>query len=506
VIRQRLTGGGNQFGEAMPSIVAALFCTGCVVLLLWQERKQSHEVSQAVWLPTVWVMACICKPLAMWYGSAGSGSVEDGSPLDRSFASLLIALGMLVIAKRRISWAIIRKNNAWLVALCVYAFVSILWSDFPFVSIKRYVRFTGSIIMALVLLSDPAPLCALESLLRRIAFVLIPFSMLLVKYYPDVGCVYGKLYGNVMWVGVTTQKNNLGVLCFISIFFLVWSLLRAWDREKGEFAGWKTAPHVAILLASMHLLRGPSTAAASKTAFIALSVGCLCLLGLLWMKNHGRCVRRSMLLAAVVVAFVYGVGLPFGMTSLFSGVLESLGRDTTFTGRNEIWEELIPVAMGAPVLGLGYGGYWVRPIESDVNEAHNGYLDVVLELGVVGLALLFGFVVSLCRKAHACLVDEFWWGSFGFAFLLATVLHNASESTFLKTSDSLWTLLIFVSMLLPRRSLEKDSVLDKKGILQNGRDVSGLPAGVVASETHVGQLSARSGQMRRGHSTGAGNY
>lgn len=446
----------------MPSQIALLLCFAFVLFLLRIERKEAPTVSPAAWIPTFWMLYCASKPFATWFGSGGGGDIEAGSPLDRNFLSLLMALGLLVIAARRRDWAAVKRDNTWLWLICLYALFSIAWSEFPLVSIKRYIRFLGSIVMAFVLLTEPAPKLALESVLRRTVYVLIPFSLLLIKYFPAFGVIYTIYSGEILWVGTATQKNSLGVLCLVAIFILFWRQLRAWQRGC-LLASWRSNCFDALmLLMSVYLLRGPSNMAASKSAFVVMSFGTCCLVALLWMKKRGRYMARNSFLAVVVLVYIYGFGVPFGLTSLFSGVLQAMGRDTTFTGRTEIWAELIPVVSNNPVLGVGYGGFWVHAIESQVNEAHNGYLDVMIELGLVGILLLFGFVVAMCHAAYAKLPRDFWWSSFSLCFLLMVLLHNTSESTFLKTSDFQWTLIVFLQMLLPTAAPQQTEELDAR--------------------------------------------
>ena len=100
--------------------------------------------------------------------------------------------------------------------------------------------------MALLVLSEQEPWQAMQSLLRRTAYVLIPFSVLLIKYFPDLGVVYSRWTGEILWIGVTLQKNGLGRLCVISIFFLIWTFTRRWHKK--EVAVGKYQPHAEALL------------------------------------------------------------------------------------------------------------------------------------------------------------------------------------------------------------------------------------------------------------------
>ena len=67
------------------------------------------------------------------------------------------------------------------------ALLAILWSDFQFVAFKRWIKILGHPIMALVVLTDPDPIEALRRLFKRAAFVLVPMSILFIKYFPEYG-------------------------------------------------------------------------------------------------------------------------------------------------------------------------------------------------------------------------------------------------------------------------------------------------------------------------------
>jgi hypothetical protein len=61
---------------------------------------------------------------------------------------------------------------------------------------------------------------------------------------------------------------------------------------------------------------------------------------------------------------------------------------------------------------------------NDIGEAHNGYLEVVLALGFIGLTLWGIFLLSCCRKAQRMLFDDYDWGSLWICFLFMSLIHN----------------------------------------------------------------------------------
>src|SRR5204862_7228275 len=79
------------------------------------------------------------------------------------------------------------RNSTWLSAFPVYGLISIVWSDFPFVASKRWIKILGHPIMALVVLTDPSPQEAVRRLFKRSAYFLAPMSILFIKYFPQYG-------------------------------------------------------------------------------------------------------------------------------------------------------------------------------------------------------------------------------------------------------------------------------------------------------------------------------
>src|SRR4029077_1554222 len=119
-----------------------------------------------------------------------------------------------------------------------FALVSVVWSDFPFIAFKRWFRDLGSYFVVLVVLSDPHPLEAVRTLLRRFCFLSIPLSVLLVKYYPYLAKSYGIWSGIPEYIGATTSKNMLGNVCMLSGFFFFWDTVTRWSRRKERRNKW----------------------------------------------------------------------------------------------------------------------------------------------------------------------------------------------------------------------------------------------------------------------------
>jgi len=397
------------------------------------------------------------KPLGVWFPSSG-GDPELGSPLDRTFLIILLCVALMLLVRRKFDWTKAIRANPWLILLVGFMLVSVFWSGMPFVSFKRWTRELVAVLMAFIVLSEPTPRRAVESILRRTIYVLIPFSVLLIKYFPWYGVEYGRWSGARMWIGVTQQKNGLGSLCVISVFFLIWSLVGRWKIKSGSV--WKYEPHVELLLLviSIWLLRGPTgDFFYSATSSYSLCIGLLVYCGMMVAKRYGRFFSAATFMIIAASIIVLGILILFKGGSSIEFAASGAGRDASLTGRTTVWAALVPVAMKRPLLGNGFGGFWTIRSRADykISGAHSGYLDVLLGLGFAGILLTSIFILSSCKKAHLMLCRDFDWGALWICYIMIALVHNMTESSIDSLSAHLTAVIIFftvtsTSLILPK--------------------------------------------------------
>ena len=436
----------------MPPTLALLLCTAFVLFLLGLERRASRSVSPAVWIPTVWMLIIASRPLPTWFVDPGVVVIRDnesGSVLDRWVLTALAVAAVIVLVRRRIDcWGILRRHK-WLVALLAYMFASTFWSDFTLIAIRRWTRELIVVGMALVILSEVDPQRALASLLRRTAYVLVPFSVLLIRYYPLLGRSYGKFSGIEMWTGVTGQKNHLGRLCMISALFLLWALYRRWRERPRVREGSYPWADVSVIVIALYLLVGSH----SSTSLATLALGATTYLGLRLFRNLKLAVPQVGLLALVTFFMVLGVSTPFLGGSTVSGFTAWLNRDDTLTGRTDVWADVLPAWAQQPLLGYGFGSFWTdaRRTHYDIPNAHNGYLDILLELGEVGLAFYTVWVLSCARQLHRALANDYDWASLGICLLLMALVYNVTESALNTFTEQMTVVPALVTLVLSCR-------------------------------------------------------
>jgi O-antigen ligase len=299
--------------------------------------------------------------------------------------------------------------------------------------------------MVLIVLTDPNPFAAFKRFLLRPAFLLLPLSVLFIKYYPKLGRGYDRWNYQPIHIGITYNKNLLGVICLIWGIGLVWLLLETFKggrRARGP-----------LIIAGLTLPLAPWLLYYARSA---TSLSCF-LIGsaiVLWTSLRSV-VRRPFLVhsaaAAVVAASFAALFLDFG-----AAALNTLGKDPTLTGRTELWERLLGMANN-PLLGAGFesfwlgrrleelwGVYWWRP-----NQAHNGYLEVYISLGWTGLVLLGLMLATGYRRIVAAVRVGGEACNLRLAYFVVAIIYNFTEASF-RMGSVVWIFLLLAIIGIPK--------------------------------------------------------
>jgi O-antigen ligase len=434
----------------MPPPVATLLTLAFIAYLFRRDIREKPDISGALWLPALWLILGCSRAASEWLNIfglpvSGGASAQEGSPLDALLCFALIIAGFCVLAKRQIRLSEIVRNNQWLTIFLLYCLVSIIWSDFPFVAFKRWIKILGHPIMALIVLTEPDPKEALVRLMKRCAYVVLPVSILWIKYYPQFGRGFSP-WGGATNVGIAGDKNMLGADCLIFGYFFFWYLLQTWRTERSTWRRNELRLIAGFLIGIWWLF---------SQAHSATSLTCL-LIGLLVVVFVGsRSINRNFIGTYLVVGLVLvaAAEMAFGISGRMS---ESLGRGSTLTGRTGLWARLLELHTN-PIVGTGFESFWLgdrlKQLE-DVfyvvpNEAHNGYLETYLTLGSVGVFLLVGLFVATFWKIRLELFRNFEMGRYRLGILAALVLYNWTEAAF-KTLSPLWFVFYLIATDYPR--------------------------------------------------------
>lgn len=431
--------------------LAVLACYIVVTVFVFiDEIKRTKLNNPTVWIGTLWMGIAGSKSVSRWLNPNIEVNLEnytDGSSLDRNFLILMMLISLIILLKRRYSFTVFCKKNTSVALFILFLLISVSWSSDWYISMKRWIRLVGDLILVLLILTSDDPKKTFVSIIRRITFVLAPLSIIYIKYVRYIGVVYDYTGMYEMWVGVTDHKNSLGQLVSFTSLIMIWDLFTTKRKERRFYIP------VYILL-NLYLLSG------SGTSYSSTSIGVF-IIGLLLLFLFGRLKKHVLLIGKLVaVSFISLVAIQIlsslisEQSSLLAAIIKASGRDMTLTGRIPLWNELLGSFSSYNLfLGSGYGNFWITNIPRlwdmfswGPQSAHNGFIDIFLESGAIGLSLLVGLCISAYVNCGRRLQKDFEFGRISFTLLLISIIHNFTESSFAKPTNFIW--IIFLLTLL----------------------------------------------------------
>jgi hypothetical protein len=456
-----------------PTLALAIWLILLVALFAFDPAKHK-KTSAALWVPVIWFFFLGSRPPAMWLGfSSGvnaTQALEEGNPTDRTIFSVLILAAIAILVSRSFPLGSFVAQNSALACLLAFALLSVAWSDFPLATFKKWFRDAGVGMVVLVALSDPCPLEAVRTVLRRVCYLLVPLSILLIKYFPYLGKAFSD-WGGQEYTGVSTSKNMLGAVCLVSGIFFFWDTITRWRERREAGVRWVILVNIAFIAMTAWLLN----LSQSSTSTVCLAIGCLviaaahCKFG----RRHPGWVKA---LAPMSFLLYLILTLGFDMGGQFS---QAVGKSADMSDRTRIWQVLLSVPIN-PLLGTGYQSFWLGPrvqwvwarLSGDtVLEAHNGYLQIYLELGLIGLALLCTFLIATYRKICKRLKPLTPLGSLSLGLWTLLLFYNVAEASFEVT-------FLFVSFLLATIPVSERAVDRLPSARPVEVDIGGPPASI----------------------------
>ena len=433
-------------------MIPTALCLLFIFFLFWSERARPNRAPAALLVPLAWVFLAGSRPTSVWLNHspafASAGDYAEGSPIDAAVFLILTIAGVLILATRRLDWPSLLRKNLWIIVYFLYCLASMAWSEEPAILAKRWIKDLGNPIMALVMLTSPQPYQAVATVLRRLAFLLLPLSYLFIHYYPDLGRGY-RPDGSVLFTGVGRQKNDLGSMCLVAGIYVAWEILRVRDQAAAK----QLMQHKAVLFVLLFLVIYLLNMSNSQTSLVCLSVAVLIFL-----------IGRAPFLAErpnAIFAALFGAVLPLwaldAAFDLKTIVLNMLGRNPTLTNRTEIWEILKDYEVNS-LVGAGFMTFWTGTrmeaiwgrMGVTINQAHNGYLEQYLNLGYVGVALILFVIVYGLLSARKQMTEDPSGGLMRLAFIVCAVLYNYTEASFYGINN-MWMLLLLGCIEAPRQ-------------------------------------------------------
>ncbi len=410
----------------------------------------------------IWLIFIVNRPPTLQGFSAtiDASTYVTGDWLNRTLKNTMLLLGGFLILQRVYLAGLILQINSALGLLVGYALASTLWSIAPDQTLLRLISL-AAILMACLSASMVAwhPRRFQDVLL--LPFIVIIFGSLILGIVAPQYAIeaHSEFALKNSWYGLTHGKNELGMISGTCVLIFLHSVF---TRKKRR------------LLAAFLCLGAFTTLILSRSnsSLFALVFSLTCAFILLTRSSHLIWIRRNLISVAVsLIALYEATILNFipGLGFLLSPITYLTGKDSTFSARTTIWSIIEEHIKLSPLIGSGYGAYWIGPVPDSPSrifltkmyfyptEAHNGYLEIVNDLGILGFSFFVFFIFRYFQQAQLLMRIDRSQGALFIALLLQQLVANLSESDWLSRSNT-FAILVLASLCMARGLVENRSL------------------------------------------------
>ena len=387
------------------------------------------------------------EPSVTTFGQNGTTGAGDTA---RQICYLVVFVAIMVGAFRVRRLDVLTAVPVLLFALLAWCLLSTLWAGEPGVAFRR----AGlAVVLVLSVMLSVETVGTQRSLVlwRYVLAAVLIVNILSIRFIPQAvhlpGEVDPQLVGN--WRGLYGHKNIAGsVGAMTAIVFLF--------TPRGSAGLLRKLLDLAIAAAAIGFTI--MTRSKSSLGLLAIAVVLGAVYRVAWKKDLDRNIVAVAGALLIIAAIVFVVADQ-------AAIVRLLEDPTEFTGRTEIWRVEIAYIFDHPLLGAGFGTFsdtggvsvlhnyvgtgWV----GEASHGHNGYLQLLVTVGVVGFLLAFASLIAMPALL--------FWESGGnvelkallFALFVFLALHNLMETDFLEGDGVTWV--AFLLMLAMLRNLRR---------------------------------------------------
>ena len=365
-------------------------------------------------------------------------------------ASILISIILLAIGASRVLPRLrtLFLRNPYVILYMVIALSSAIWSLHSDLTIRRGCAYVLTIGVAGYIAVRFTTEQALQVLARSFEICAV-CSVIFILLYPDIGITHVGEYGAVElegnWRGIYPHKNVFGFAMAVAVFVQLLLIALSSKRSVGAYA-WAIFYFVLIVLSK-------------STTALLISMSYFFILAIFTIWTRNKLIGYNILFLAISAT-----ALLFVASFLDAGsFLGLIGKDPTLTGRTDIWSAVIELIYEKPVLGWGYRAMWVptdlvtmwvdkKTGEWGVPSAHNAFLEITLELGLLGLiALLLMMCHAFWRGIRCCFVDLLPLGLFSLVFYVSATIAGQTIETLGINQEIDWLVFNILSFIAGER-------------------------------------------------------
>jgi exopolysaccharide production protein ExoQ len=362
-------------------------------------------------------------------GEEAHQALADGTLFGTLFNGLVVVSGLALTIKYLFSGEIKYGKYCWFLAICLLCVASTFWSISPDITLKRSLTLLGSVMLLIFFIekvgTERLMLCFVQQ------FLIIAVISLFGRVFMKEWVVFS---GTHDLKGIYSHKNEFGAMMSVATLCALFLAIRR-DEARSRFL------RLAVFFMGCNILSFSTTAILQGLSYLTIAT--------LYLKaRRGGLSRMTAIVASVLLV------LATGATVVEPDILFAIsGKDSTLTGRTDLWPIVIEEINVRPWFGWGFKGFWV-PGQPEAEEiwrnltwspphAHNGALEIALSLGYFGVALIALFLLrNFVMALQNLRVGNRDAGILGIMAFVAIVIYGTTEGTIL--GGDLHALMYFV--------------------------------------------------------------
>jgi O-antigen ligase len=382
---------------------------------------------------------------------------EGGAMSRLLWLGLISMCACVIVWRAAMAWLLLPRFNLFLLLFIGLAALSLLWSIAPGFTVRRLIRMFAILGVGVAFVLSAWHPRRFQNVVRPILTLFLAGSIVFGLVCPSIG-IHSETNAELVgaWRGLTTHKNSLGALACVGVIF--W-----WHAWLAREVRW-TSFVFGFLASGACLILSRSSTSLITAAFVMML--------LLMLMRSPRNLRPWMpLFITIFVAILLTYSLAVlrivpGLDILLKPITVITGKDLTFSNRTEIWALLTEHIRFSPLLGSGYGAYWTGAdpwspsyVFLDVmyfypGSAHNGYLEVVNDLGAVGLLIMGGYLIVLVRQSLHVMHFDHTQGALYLGLFFQQAISNLSETHWLAVMSTNFAIMTIATCAMARALLD----------------------------------------------------
>ena len=378
--------------------------------------------------------------VSLFPGEHGLEYDEQGLLFAQILWSLLYLVMLFLVRKKLAQYAHLMWQNKPLVVLLSWAGISAVWSIASETTIRHFVALLLSSLFGIYfgVRYDLRQQVRLMAIALGIVIIASVFACLVFPEY-GIGTPSGSPLEEPSWQGVFTHKNSLGALAVLATIILGLYFFRAMHRS--------------VVVIGIVLLVIVVILTAAKTALVYFVIGIVA-------TPFVRAFQRNPLIRRKIVAYAILIvaGLTMWIYSNWENFTYALGKDPGLTGRFMLWGLAVEWIRQRPILGFGLDAFWTSyygPAADFRNASHwfigataqNGFLDLCLDLGLIGVLLFaVSFAITYRQGLKLAKIVKSPEGLWPIAFLTYLFVYSLTEFSFLSRNNLYWILYISIAI------------------------------------------------------------